>query len=70
MGPGTLIIPLCHHDLSNRYFQLKKFYKTVDTLKNNTSGFTWDDAKGLNVGPATESSFNTLVKVSGPTNIH
>jgi hypothetical protein len=49
---------------------LKKFYKTVETLKNNTSGFTWDDAKGLNVGPATESSFNTLVKVSGPTNIH
>lgn len=42
----------------------------MDTLKSNTSGFTWDDVKGLNVGPATENSFNTLVKVSGPTKIH
>jgi hypothetical protein len=44
------------------YFQLQDAYKVVDTLKN-TSGFSWDDKLGLNIGAQNEWEYKILEQV-------
>jgi Myb/SANT-like DNA-binding domain len=46
------------------FLQLRGFYKTVDYIKNNTSGFTWDDKLGLNIGAHNEQEYKILERVS------
>jgi hypothetical protein len=42
---------------------LRESYKVVTTLKN-TSGFTWDDTLGLNIGAQNAEPYEILEKVS------